>query len=167
MERLEMDVLMIRVHGLMATGRFAEARRLLEIALEAEPAHGVAHGMMGWICWVLLDDHDRALVHFRCAVRWAPGHVNTWMHYLNLLAGDGHEAELHEAFGRALGVPGIDRAVVHTIVAHYLERTGRAEMALTQFRHALRASTTAAAENENRAHVRRLRARLGRFRWAF
>jgi len=167
MERLELDVLMIRIHGLMATGRYAEARRLLESVLEAEPAHGVAHGMMGWICWALIDDHARALVHFRCAVRWAPGHVNSWMHYLNLLAGDGLEAELHEAFVRALSVPGIDRAAVHTLVAHYLERTGRSEMALAQFRHALRASTTTAAENESRAHIRRLRMRLRRFRWAF
>ncbi len=167
MERLELDVLMIRIHGLMATGRYAEARRLLDAVLEAEPAHGVAHGMMGWICWALIDDHERALVHFRCAVRWAPGNANTWMHYMNLLAGDGLEEELHEAYRNALGVAGIDRAAVHELVAHYLERTGRSEMALTQFRYALRASTTAAAENERRAHIRRLRRRDMWFRWAF
>ena len=167
MEHLELDVLMIRIHGLMATGRYAEARRLLESVLEAEPAHGVAHGMMGWICWALIDDHERALVHFRCAVRWAPGHANTWMHYLNLLAGDGLEEELHEAYLTALRVAGIDRAAVHTIVAQYMERSGRHEMALSQFRHALRASTTAAAESDSRAHIRRLRTRLRRLRWAF
>lgn len=165
MERLEMDLLMIRVHGCMSTGRFGEARELLEEVVAAEPAHGVAHGMLGWICWALLDDHERALMHFRCAVRWAPGHTNTWMHYLNLLAGDGHAEELHEAYGRALHVAGIDRAEVHAIVARYLERTGQAEVALGRYREALRHSVTAAMEAEHAANVRRVRHRLRRGRW--
>ena len=167
MERLELDVLMIRVHGLMSTGRYAEACRLLDAVLEAEPAHGVAHGMMGWICWAVLDDHDRALVHLRCAVRWAPAYVNAWMHYLTLLAGNGHEEELHEAYGRALCVAGIDRAEVHALVGRYLERSGRPELALGRFREALRASTNSAAEAEHAATVRRLRARARRTRWMF
>jgi len=125
MERLEIDMLMIRIHGMMNSGRHAEARRLLDQVLEAEPVHGVAHGMMGWIMWALVEDHGRALEHFRCAVRWAPHMQNSWMHYLNMLAGDGMEDELHGAFHRALAVPGIDRAEVRAIVARYLERTGR------------------------------------------
>ncbi|MBL8002944.1 MAG: hypothetical protein JNL05_13400 [Flavobacteriales bacterium] len=159
MERMELDVLMIRINGCMGSGRYAEARRLLDRVLEAEPAHGVAHGMMAWICWALLDDHERALLHFRCAVRWAPGHVNTWMHYLNLLAGDAREEELHATYQRALAVPGIDRAAVHGLVAAYLERAGRRTEALAQYRFALEAATTATAELEYRAHVRRLRRR--------
>ncbi len=164
MERMELDVLMIRINGCMGGGRYAEARRLLEQVLEAEPSHGVAHGMMGWICWALLDDHERALVHFRCAVRWAPGHVNTWMHYLNLLAGDAREEELHATFQRALAVPGIDRAAVHALVAAYLERTGRRDQAVVQYRYALMAATTAGGEQEYRAQLRRLRRRMWRAR---
>jgi|GEM_PF-3525923 len=166
MERLEIEVLMIRVHGMMNSGRYAEARRLLERVIEAEPAHGVAHGMLGWIHWALLDDNNTALVHFRCAVRWSPTHGTTWMHYLNLLAGDGLEDELHEAYGRALHVAGIDRAEVHAIVARYLERYGRPDLALGRYREALRSAVTTAAENEHRASVRRVRARLRRRRWA-
>jgi tetratricopeptide (TPR) repeat protein len=159
MERMELDVLMIRINGCMGSGRYAEARRMLEQVLVAEPSHGVAHGMMGWICWALLDDHERALVHFRCAVRWAPGHVNTWMHYLGLLAGDGREEELHAACQRALAVPGIDRSAVHALVANFLERSGRRSEALAQYRFALQAATSAGSEQEFRAQVRRLRRR--------
>lgn len=166
MERLEIDVLMIRVHGMMSSGRYAEARRLLDRVIEAEPAHGVAHGMLGWIHWALLDDHATALVHFRCALRWAPTHVNTWMHYLHLLASDGLEEELHEAYGRALGVAGIDRAEVHAIVARYLERCGHPAVALGRYREALRWAVTTAAEQEHRASIRRVRARLRRRRWS-
>jgi Tfp pilus assembly protein PilF len=165
MERMEMDLLMIRIHGLMATGRYAEARRLLEQVLEAEPALGVAHGMMGWIMWVLVEDHGRALEHFRCAVRWAPHVHNAWMNYLNLLAGDGLEDELHAVFHRALAVSGIDRAEVRAIVARYLERTGRHAEALAMFRLARREATNAAAENDHGAQVRRLLTRLRRMRW--
>ncbi|MBL7965293.1 MAG: tetratricopeptide repeat protein [Flavobacteriales bacterium] len=166
MERLEMDVLMIRVHACMNSGRYAEARRLLEAVLTEEPAHGVAHGMMGWILWALVEDHERALEHFRCAVRWAPHFVNSWKHYLNLLAGDGHEQELHEACARALHVPGIDRAEVHAIVARYLERSGRPEQAMDAFRRARDQAVTDAARNEHRAAVRRLRARRRRAFWS-
>ncbi|MEO8590688.1 MAG: hypothetical protein ABI432_15035 [Flavobacteriales bacterium] len=166
MERLELDVLMIRVNAMMGSGRYAEARRLLEVVLEAEPSHGVAHGMMGWISWALLDEPERALVHFRCGVRWAPGYVNTWMHYLSVLAANGSEEELHEAFASALQVPGVDRAAVYAIVAHYLERSGRPALALAQYRNALSASVTASGETEYRTHIRRLRTRLRRARWA-
>lgn len=166
MERMEMDVMMIRVNACMQSGRYAEARRLLEQVLEEEPAHGVAHGMLGWMCWSLVNDHARALVHFRNAVRWAPGHAATWMHYLHLLAGDGLEAELHEAYGRALGVAGIDRAEVHLLVAHYLERTGRDAEALTVYRHAWHAAAGQAVEGEARTAIARVRRRMHRARWA-
>jgi hypothetical protein len=164
MERMEIDVMMIWVHGLMNSGRYAEARRMLGHVLELEPAHGVAHGMLGWIHWALLDDHATALVHLRCAVRWAPGHVNSWMHYLHLLAGDGMGEELLEASGRALSVGGIDRAAVHALVARHMECTGRPELALVRYREALAWAVSAAAEAEHRANVRRLRARLRRRR---
>lgn len=165
MERLEMDMLMIRIHALMGSGRYTEARRMLEEALEREPANGSAHGMMGWICWALLDEHDRALVHFRCAVRWAPALANTWMHYLNVLAGDGHTEELREAYGRALQVPGIDRAEVHAIVARFLERRGELHQALGRYREAARCAMNSAVEHALRSDARRVRARIRRSRW--
>lgn len=166
MERMELDILMIRIHGLMGSGRYAEARRLLEQVLDQEPAHGVAHGMMGWIMWVLVEDHARALEHFRCAVRWAPHVHNSWMHYLTLLAGDGLEDELHAAYHRALAVPGIDRAQVRGIVAHYLERTGRHADALAIYRLGWREAATGPAETEHRTAIRRLRRRQLRQRWS-
>jgi tetratricopeptide (TPR) repeat protein len=167
MERLEMDILMIRVNGCMSSGRYAEARRLLERVIEMEPAHGIAHGMLGWICWALLDEHDRALVHFRCGVRWAPNQTGTWMHYLNLLAGDGHEEELNDVHRRALNVGGIDRAEVFNIVARYLERTGRVERALEYYRCALNATCNAASYAEHSANIRRVRNRIRRNKFAF
>lgn len=165
MERMEMDVLMIRVNACLNSGRHTEARRLLEQVLEAEPAHGVAHGMMGWVLWALVNDHERALMHFRLGVRWASGHTVTWMHYLNLLAGDGLEQELHEVYHRALAVPGIDATEVRCIVARYLERTGRMRDAITVYRAALR-SAGHASEAEIRTAMARLRRRVRRARWA-
>lgn len=162
MERMEMDVMMIRINACMQGGRYAEARRLLERVLEEEPAHGVAHGMLGWMCWSLVEDHERALMHFRNAVRWAPGHVTSWMHYLGLLAGDGLEEELHGAYHRALGVAGIDRTEVHLLVARYLDRTGRRAEALTVYRSALRSGALGAAESEARSAIARIRARMRR-----
>jgi hypothetical protein len=167
MDRLELDVLMIRISGLMNSGRHGEARRLLETVLEAEPTHGVAHGMMGWLMWALVEDHERALTHFRCAVRWAPHHQPGWMHYLSLLAGDGRMEELREASDRALQVPGIDRAEVHAIVAGALERAGHGALALVLWRAARNNALTVEAEHRHRAHIRRLRARMRRARWAF
>ncbi len=164
MERLEMDVMMIRANACMSTGRYAEARRLLETILHEEPAHGVAHGMLGWIHWALLEDHERALVHLRCAVRWSPRYVNAWFHYLHVLVAGGMEDELHAAFMQALGVPGIDRAEVHAIVARYLERTGRAAEAIMVYRNALRCCTATTAETDLRAAIRRIRRRTLRRR---
>lgn len=157
MERTEMDVLMIRLNAYMNSGRYAEARELLDRVLEEEPSCGVAHGMLGWILWALVNDHERALVHFRHAVRWAPREVNNWMHYLNLLAGDGLEDELHEAYGRALDVAGIDRAHVHALLARYLERSGRRERAGDLYRSAMNSALTATEERAYRAEMLRLR----------
>ncbi|MFZ1688333.1 MAG: tetratricopeptide repeat protein [Flavobacteriales bacterium] len=165
MERMEMDMMMIRVNACMSSGRYGEARELLERVIEAEPAHGVAHGMLGWICWALLDEHERAAVHFRCAVRWAPGYTNAWMHFLNLLASDGRAEELHEVYHRALIIPGIDRAAVHAIVARYLERTGRSDEALRLYRNARRVAVDPSAEAEYRASILRVRGRVRRERW--
>jgi len=167
MERLEMDVMMIRVNACMNSGRYAEARRLLETVIEAERSHGIAHGMLGWICWALLDEHDRARTHFRCGVRWTPNHTNTWMHYLNLLAGDGLEQELHEVYLRALNVAGIERAAVFNIVARYLERTGRHSDALQLYINARNATCDASAYAEHAARIRRLRKRMRGERFSF
>ena len=167
MERLELDVLMIRVNGCMNSGRYAEARRLLDRVIEVEPTHGIAHGMLGWICWALLDEHDRALIHFRCGVRWAPNYTNTWIHYMNLLAGDGHEEELNDVFRRALNVPGIDRCEVNCIVARYLERTCRVADALNFYISARNATANGAAYAELTANIKRVRRRLRMERWKF
>lgn len=157
MERTEMDVLMIRLNAYMGSGRYAEAREILDRVLEEEPSSGVAHGMLGWILWALVNDHERALIHFRHAVRWAPKEVNTWMHYLNLLAGDGLEDELREAYGRALEVAGIDRAQVHALLARYLERSGRRAAAGDVYRQAMDRALTSAEERAFRAEMLRLR----------
>jgi hypothetical protein len=155
MERMDLDMLMIRLHACMAAGRYVESRRLLEQVLQEEPAHGVAHGMMGWIMWALVNDHERALMHFRNAVRWAPGDVNTWMHYLNLLVASGLGDELHAAYGNALQVPGIDRAQVHAAVARFLERSGRrAEAAELYGRAAAEALSTAEERTFREARLR-------------
>ena len=157
MERMEMDMLMIRLHACMAAGRYVEARRLLEQVLSEEPAHGTAHGMMGWIMWALVNDHERALMHFRNAVRWAPGDVNTWMHYLNLLVASGLGDELHAAYGNALQVPGIDRAQVHAAVARFLERCGDRAEAAELYGRAATAALSSADERAFREARLRLR----------
>ena len=157
MERMEMDLLMIRLNVCMSTGRYTEARTLLEEVLELEPAHGVAHGMMGWIMWVLVNDTERALMHLRLAVRWAPGDVNAHMHYLRLLVCREAEGELREAYTAALGVAGIDRAQVHAVVARYLEQTGRRADAVACYRRAMHAATSEAEIREFRAAMVRAR----------
>lgn len=162
MERMEMDLLMIRLNACMNAGRYTEARTLLDEVLQAEPAHGVAHGMMGWILWTLVNDPERALTHLRLAVRWAPGEVNAHMNYLHLLASMGREDELREAYRVALGVAGIDRAQVHGLVARYLEHTGRRADAAACYRHAMRAATSAVGVIEFRAAM--VRARGGTLR---
>lgn len=159
MERLELDVLMIRINALMGSARYAEARRLLEAVLEAEPAHGVAHGMLGWMLWALAEEPERAVAHLRCAVRWAPRHASSWMHYLHVLAELGAGEELLRAADRALGVPAIDRAEVHAVLAGFLERSGRADLALARWRMARDCALSAEAERRCAAQVRRLRAR--------
>ncbi|MFN3874841.1 MAG: hypothetical protein ACK4L7_02880 [Flavobacteriales bacterium] len=159
MEPLGLDVLMIRINALMGSSRYAGERRLLEAVLEAEPAHGVAHGMLGWMLWALSDEPERAVVHLRCTVRWAPRHASNWVHYLDVLAEPGAGEELLQAADRALGVPAIDRAEVHAVQAGFHERSGHADQALTRWRMARDRALTAEAERRYAAQVRRLRAR--------
>lgn len=166
MERLDLDLLMMRLNACMSSGRHSEARRLLDQVLDLEPMHPAAHGMMGWIMWALVGDTERALTHFRLAVR---GHadLNTWMHYLNLLVALGMGDELHAAYHQALAVNGIDRAHVHASVARFLERTGQRSQAAVIYGHAMREATSFQEERgfrEARIRVRggTLRQRMGR-----
>ena len=146
MERLELDVLMIRANLHLANGRYVEARRILDEVLTEDPGHGIAHGLMGWLCWILLDDADRASIHYRASIHFAPEHA---AHYeqpnLSLIA---------------------DKAALHGELATALERAGRTGEALIAFRAAAAAATDLTAERKYTAQAVRVRRKLGStIRW--
>lgn len=168
MERMELDILMIRVNMHLAEGRYVDARRILETVLEDEPGHGVAHGFMGWICWVLLDDPQRAALHYRAAIRFAPAHVAHYLAFTRMLVATGRLAELRELHAQAIQVPGVDRAVLHEELATALEAAECFSEAADAFRNAAHAAHEVSEVQRlmrNRERVR-ARARRGSWIWA-
>lgn len=161
METLELDVLMIRVNMHLANGRYVEARRVLEDVLADDPGHGIAHGLMGWLCWILLDDADRASVHYRAAIRFAPDHAPHYERFAETLAASGRVDELRRLVDEATAVAGADKAALHGQLARALERAGRAEEALAAYRAAVSAATDLTTERNYTAQAARVRRKLG------
>lgn len=165
MERMDLDILMIRVRMHLAHHRFVKARGLLEHVLEMEPGHGIAHGMMAWVCWQLLDDAERATVHYRAAIHFAPTHVPHYMAFAQLLADTGRVDDLRTLHGTAISVAGIDKAALHELLATALERAERFAEAADAFRDAARA-THEVSETQRLMHQHaRVRARVRHPLW--
>lgn len=160
MERLELDVLMIRVNQYLASGRYVEARRALEHVLEEEPGHGIAHGFMGWLCWVLLDDADRATVHYRAAIRFAPGHLPHYYGFASMLGACGRLADLRTLVVEAAEVPGIDRSVLYAELAAALEKAGAMQESVDAYRKAVGLATDPSAELRYTEAIRRVRRKM-------
>jgi tetratricopeptide (TPR) repeat protein len=165
MERIELDILMIRVNLYLANGRYVEARQVLDEVLVEEPGHGVAHGYMAWLCWALLDDADRAEAHYRAAIRFAPAHVAHYAAYARLLTETGRIDTLIELHRSAITVPGVVRSQLHELLAVALERADRFAEAGEAFRNAAAATSDPAEERRlMRQHVR-VRERIPRRGW--
>ena len=168
MERLELDVLMIRVNQHLANGRYVEARRALEDVLAEEPGHGIAHGFMGWLCWILLDDADRAAVHYRAAIRFAPGHLTHYYGFASMLGACGRLDELRALVTDAASVPGIDRAELQAELAAAFEKAGRLKEAMAAYKLAIAAAVDMAAEQRYTAHYQRVRRKVAlTVRWVW
>ena len=165
MERLDLDLLMIRMQVCLAEQRFTQARRLLDEVLDEDPGHGVAHGCMAWLCWMLLDETDRAVQHYRFAIRFAPKHAEHHLNFARLLAQRGRLDELVEVHRNALDVPGIDRHTLHLVLGAAFEQAGRYQESLRAYRNAGEAATDPGGEAMARGAMQRVRRRIQARRW--
>lgn len=90
--------------GYLERGEIQVAMQKLELAVKQDPKHVPAHLALG-IVYQRIDDVDRALNHFRTAVRLAPGDGGAHNSYAALLCQTGRYEQADREFRAALEDP--------------------------------------------------------------
>ncbi|VXC21811.1 conserved hypothetical protein [Flavobacterium sp. 9AF] len=86
MENLSLyENLFIKADGLIGEGKVSEAKELLEEILEQCPDFGKAHNHLGWIHYNKLSNHEKAIYHYKLAIKFDPNYPATYLNYAYLL----------------------------------------------------------------------------------
>ncbi|WP_130734996.1 hypothetical protein [Flavobacterium sp. J27] len=101
MENLSLyENLFIKADSLISEGNVSEAKELLEDILAQCPDFGKAHNHLGWIHYNKLSNHERAIYHYKLAIKFDSKYPASYINYAYLLVdlGKYKEAKEHIAF---------------------------------------------------------------------
>ena len=115
---------------------FQEGRRLLEEALSIEPVFGKAHTLLGWLYLFQINDWEKAEIHLKLALKYAPSYSTPYLHMSYILFEKGRFKELTGLLDKALTVGGVSKALIYNNYGRMFEADG-------QFRKAVRFYKTA------------------------
>lgn len=86
----------IKADSLIAEGKISEAKEILEDILEQCPDFGKAHNHIGWIYYNKLSDYDKAILHYKLAIKFDPKYSAPYLNYTYVLVDIGRYKEAKE-----------------------------------------------------------------------
>jgi len=121
-------------------GDFVEAMHKLEEMLSEDPQSCRAHNSLGWLYKTQLDEYDRAEMHYKMCLKYAPHYPHAYWNYVYLLTDLERFDEASHLMQKALTVPSVDKPAVHNRLGLIHELQGKFEAAITYFKQAIRLS---------------------------
>lgn len=122
---------------MVVEGRVEEALNVMNNLLYDEPGYAPLHNYLGWTYLYYANNLDRAELHFRTALRFAPDFAPPYIHLGNLSMRKARYAEAIEFLREGLTKPEAIRVVL-------LETMAQAYEMLGDYRNAIRAYKEAA-----------------------
>jgi Tfp pilus assembly protein PilF len=129
-----------RAQQLQRDGQTAEARKLLEQAVEGDPQSVQAHNELVRL-YHQSGDFDRARRHYEAAVALYPGAILAGLEYGNFLAERGQFEEAATVFARVVEYHPA-HADAHALLGQAYEEMGRQEKASQHYKAALASDPT-------------------------
>ncbi|WP_276380456.1 hypothetical protein [Flavobacterium sp. H4147] len=86
----------IKADGLISEGDTAGAKEVLEEILAQYPDFGKAHNHLGWIHYNKLSNYDKAIYHYKLAMKFDPKYPASYLNYTYLLVDIGRYSEAKE-----------------------------------------------------------------------
>jgi len=109
----------IKADSLISESKISEAKEMLEDLLAQCPDFGKAHNHLGWIFHMKLSNHEKALYHYKLAMKFEPKYTASYLNYTYLLVDMGKFAEAKDHIERTL------RNVENADNASYYSELGR------------------------------------------
>lgn len=116
---------------------FAEAKEMLEKAIQLNPKHGRAHNHLGWLYETKYQDFNKASELYQQAIQFAPEYPAGYSNYAVLLCTMERYDELEKHIKIALEVPGIYKETLYNQYAIMSERQGKFDQAIENYSKAL------------------------------
>lgn len=87
----------IKADTLIGQSEISEAKELLEEILAQYPDFGKAHNHLAWIFHIKLTNYDKALYHYKLAIKFDPAYAASYLNYTYLLVDMGkfEQAKTH------------------------------------------------------------------------
>lgn len=83
----------IKADTLISEAKISEAKQMLEELLAQYPDFGKAHNHLGWIFHIKLTNYERALYHYKLAMKFDPSYAASYLNYTYLLVDMGKYSE--------------------------------------------------------------------------
>jgi tetratricopeptide (TPR) repeat protein len=139
---LHMEEQILEVNKLYDDGEYVECKRKLLDMLEQEPGFGRAHDVLGWLYYVVLDDHESAVNHLRMAVKFAPNYAPAYYHYAYILNSLNRKSELRELTAKGVATEGVNKCAMYLELGKSFEMNREYSEALEAYYEAERFAIT-------------------------
>jgi tetratricopeptide (TPR) repeat protein len=116
---------------------FQEAFQKYETILYDDPTYAPAHNSMGWIYKSQFENHDKAEMHFRTAIKSDPLYPHPYFHLAAVMMEMDRFKELEEHLEHCLEVYTIDKSWVHDRFGMMYEMQGLFDKAITSYQQAI------------------------------
>jgi tetratricopeptide (TPR) repeat protein len=116
---------------------FQEAFQKYETILYDDPTYAPAHNSMGWIYKSQFENHDKAEMHFRTAIKSDPLYPHPYFHLAAVMMEMDRFKELEEHLEHCLDVYTIDKSWVHDRFGMMYEMQGQFDNAITSYQQAI------------------------------
>jgi tetratricopeptide (TPR) repeat protein len=116
---------------------FQEAFQKYETILYDDPTYAPAHNSMGWIYKSQFENHDKAEMHFRTAIKSDPLYPHPYFHLASVMMEMDRFKELEEHLEHCLEVYTIDKSWVHDRFGMMYEMQGQFSKAIESYEQAI------------------------------
>lgn len=112
----------IKADTLIGEAKISEAKELLEEVLSQYPDFGKAHNHLAWIFHIKLSNYDKALYHYKLAMKFDPKYAPSYLNYTYLLVDMGKYKDAKEHINTTLSeVENADKASYYSELGRIYE----------------------------------------------
>jgi tetratricopeptide (TPR) repeat protein len=157
METMVLERFIQRAEVAFEKNDYLEGMRILEEALTIEPNYGKAHNHMGWLYLFHINDWEKAEIHLKLALKYAPGYCAPYIHMSHLLFQKRKFDELIDLLEKAATVGGMQQSFIYNEYGRMSEVKGKLRNAVKNYKSAIRWTFNEQDLNVYRDNIRRCR----------